>query len=172
MLKKVCFIAYSLDDLNKGLEKQKFNISKYAYICHNLDVDSDGVLKKEHYHVVIEFIKAGNKSQICKDFNLAPNMFQQVSNVNAYIRYFVHKDNPDKYQYSVDSIISHGYNITGIMSGELSTSVSDIVRDLVAYRVPNSEKTTRKQLLNYALSINALDVYNRFYRLIWDARLD
>ena len=172
MLKKVCFIAYSLVDLKNGLEKQKFNISKYAYICHNFDVDSDGVLKKEHFHVVIEFIKAGNKQQICKDFNLSPNMFQQVSNVNAYIRYFVHKDNPDKYQYPDDSIVSHGYNIPGILSGELSTSVSDVVRDLVNFRVHGVEKTTKKQLLNYALSINALDVYNRFYRLIWDARID
>lgn len=167
MLKKVCFICYNEEELKSGLEKIKFNLAKYAYIKHDKDIDADGVVKKLHFHVLLEFINGANKKQLCVDFNLTPNLFQSVSNINGYIRYFIHKDDVDKYQYSVDDIVSKGYDIEKIINSVYTMNNTDIINDLINYK-----NCSRYELLTYVLSRNYLDVYQRFYKIIWDARAD
>lgn len=167
MLKKVAFICYNETELKNGLEKIKFNLAKYAYIMHDKDVDVDGCVKKLHYHVLLEFINGGNKKQLCIDFNLKPNMFQSVSNVIGYLRYFVHKDDTEKYQYSVDDVVSKGYDIKKIVESSYVMNNTDIINDLISYK-----NCSRFELLSYVLSHNYLDVYQRFYKIIWDARVD
>lgn len=167
MLKKVAFICYDESELKNGLEKIKFNLAKYAYIKHDKDVDVDGCVKKLHYHVLLEFINGANKKQLCVDFNLKPNMFQSVSNVIGYIRYLVHKDDLEKYQYSVDDVISKGYDIKKIVESSYIMNNTDIINDLINYK-----NCSRFEMLIYVLSHNYLDVYQRFYKIIWDARVD
>lgn len=167
MLKKVAFICYDESELKNGLEKIKFNLAKYAYIKHDKDIDVDGVVKKLHFHVLLEFINGANKKQLCVDFNLKPNMFQSVSNVIGYLRYLVHKDDAEKYQYSVDDVICKGYDIKKIVESSYIMNNSDVISDLINYK-----NCSRYELLCYALSKDYLDVYNRFYRIIWDARVD
>ena len=167
MLKKVAFIIYDETELKNGLQKIKFNLAKFAYIKHDKDIDVDGVVKKTHYHVLLEFINGGNKKQLCVDFNLKPNMFQSVSNVIGYIRYLVHKDDIEKYQYSVDDVVSKGYDIKKIVDSSYVMNNSDIINDLINYK-----NCSRYDLLIYALSKDYLEVYNRFYRIVWDARVD
>lgn len=167
MLKKVAFICYDESELKNGLEKIKFNLAKYAYIKHDKDIDVDGCVKKLHYHVLLEFINGANKKQLCVDFNLKPNMFQSVSNVIGYIRYLVHKDDLEKYQYSVDDVISKGYDIKKIVESSYIMNNTDIINDLINYK-----NCSRFELLSYVLSHNYLDAYQRFYKIIWDARVD
>ena len=77
---------------------------------HDKDIDPTGEPKKAHYHVLLMF--AGVKSaiqvtDICKKFGgIQP---RSVSNAQSMARYFIHMDNPDKYQYSPDEIT----NISG-----------------------------------------------------------
>ena len=46
-------------------------------------------------------------------------------------------------------------------------SNTDIINDLI-----NHQNCSRYELLTYVLSRNYLDVYQRFYKIIWDARAD
>lgn len=72
---------------------------------HDNDVNADGELKKPHWHVMVMF--QGNKSfnqiKVITDKLNSP-VPQKVSNVKGMVRYFVHLDNPEKYQYSKKDI--------------------------------------------------------------------
>lgn len=80
---------------------------------HNLDVDQDGVIKKPHIHIVLCF--EGNKTydqikEICDQVKgVMPNYNEaKVSSIRGMIRYLIHLDNPEKYQYEKSAIIAHG----------------------------------------------------------------
>lgn len=76
---------------------------------HDKDVNADGEVKKAHWHVLLCF--EGNKSQeqvneISHSIN--GTICQKVSSVRGMVRYFVHMDNPEKFQYSSNDIGCHG----------------------------------------------------------------
>lgn len=72
---------------------------------HDKDINPDGSIKKAHWHVMLMF--SGPKSidqvkEICAKFGgIEP---RTVSNTQSMGRYFIHMDNPDKYQYDREDI--------------------------------------------------------------------
>lgn len=75
---------------------------------HDHDKNPDGEYKKPHYHVILCF--DGNKSFDQID-SISRGMLhgtipQRVDHLRGTVRYLVHMDNPDKYQYDVKDIIS------------------------------------------------------------------
>lgn len=101
---KVCGVAYDFVDITrirKFCNKHKFI---YFYIKHLPDIDDD----KIHYHFVI-FSNIGKRfivdSLITDTFKI--NLFQECSNVGAYVRYMIHIDYPLKRQYSINKIKSN-----------------------------------------------------------------
>ena len=84
---------------------------------HDKDLRADGSPKKEHIHIVLSF--EGNKSyeqikEICKSVKgvIAPEFGSDdtalVHSLRGMIRYLVHRDDADKYQYEKSAIVSHG----------------------------------------------------------------
>lgn len=76
---------------------------------HDSDVNGNGMEKKEHIHVLMYFGKGANKSysQVMKFVEkLHGCPCEVVHNSVGLIRYFVHKDNPEKHQYSIDDMRS------------------------------------------------------------------
>lgn len=76
---------------------------------HDADVNGNGMEKIKHIHVMIYFGKGANKSytQVMKfveKLNGCP--CEVVHNSVGLIRYFIHKDNPEKAQYSIDDMKS------------------------------------------------------------------
>ena len=79
----------------------------FSYAYHDKDMTEVGEPKKPHYHVVICFdgpITYQNVSNYAERVGAANNVVQPVGSVRGIVRYFCHKDNPDKYQYSEDII--------------------------------------------------------------------
>lgn len=75
---------------------------------HDHDINADGEPKKPHYHVILMF--DGNKSfeqiqEISKDV-LHGTIPQRIDHLRGTVRYLIHMDNPEKYQYDVKDIIS------------------------------------------------------------------
>lgn len=95
-------VLYDLSLLLDFLDKSSY-VEHYAYIYH----DSDDC--EPHYHFllclarsrrlsdVLNAIKKGGSSNVLVESCVSPS---------SIVRYFVHSDNPDKHQYSVDSIVS------------------------------------------------------------------
>lgn len=76
----------------------------YAYIIHDSDLDSDGVLKKEHVHVAVSFPSPRYPSAVAKELGITDNYIRPCPDWRCFIRYLIHKDSPSKFQYSSDLI--------------------------------------------------------------------
>ena len=75
---------------------------------HDKDVNPDGEVKKAHWHIILFF--DGKKSfeqvqEITEALN-AP-IPQKTANAKGLVRYLIHMDNPEKYQYKRDEIVCH-----------------------------------------------------------------
>lgn len=81
----------------------------FVYILHDKDVNPDGTLKKPHYHLLLFF--DGKKSfehiKEITDMLNAPNP-QRVKNPKGMVRYLIHMDNPEKFQYKREDIKCFG----------------------------------------------------------------
>lgn len=90
---------------------QILNATYCPWACsplHDKDLNSDGSIKKAHYHVIMTF--EGNKSfsqlfDIGKSVNAT--FLQLCDSVRGAYRYFTHQDNPEKYQYNEIDIKCH-----------------------------------------------------------------
>lgn len=77
----------------------------YIYALHDKDVNPTGEPKKPHYHVMICFDGPTSYNRVMEYIErvkAANNVVQPVGSVRGMVRYFCHKDNADKYQYSED----------------------------------------------------------------------
>ena len=75
---------------------------------HDKDVNADGEIKKAHWHILLSFdgpvtLKAVEK--IALQLNCPEP--RKVSSSKGLVRYMIHKDNPEKFQYSIDEIVAH-----------------------------------------------------------------
>ena len=85
----------------------------YVSPVHDKDINGDNSYKKEHYHVVVSF--SGKKSieqiQALSD-ELSGIILQRKINIvkdkRVAVRYLIHRDNPEKYQYDISEILEFG----------------------------------------------------------------
>ncbi|MDN4849175.1 Rep family protein [Ligilactobacillus salivarius] len=87
----------------------KYHLAWVESPLHDKDKNPDGSVKKPHWHIVIFF--EGKKSfeqiqEITSQVN-AP-IPQKVANPKGLVRYLIHMDNPEKYQYKREEILCHG----------------------------------------------------------------
>lgn len=77
----------------------------YIYALHDKDTNPTGEPKKPHYHVMICFdgpVTYSNIKTYADRVGAANGAVQPVGSIRGMVRYFCHKDNADKYQYSED----------------------------------------------------------------------
>ena len=75
---------------------------------HDKDVNPDGEVKKAHWHIILFFDgkKSFEQVQEITDALNAP-IPQKTANAKGLVRYLIHMDNPEKYQYKRDEIVCH-----------------------------------------------------------------
>lgn len=76
---------------------------------HDRDVNADGTPKKPHWHILLLFGGVKTFEQVSEfvGFLNCP-IPVRVHNAKSLVRYMAHLDNPDKVQYDLSKIISHG----------------------------------------------------------------
>lgn len=77
---------------------------------HDKDVNpGTGEIKKAHWHIVMSFDGPKSYEQVCEILEPvhcpAP---QKCHSLKGAVRYFVHIDNPEKFQYDKSGIVGHG----------------------------------------------------------------
>lgn len=90
---------------------------------HDKDINPDGELKKAHWHIVLFFDGKKSFEQI-KEITDALNapIPQKTANAKGLVRYLIHMDNPEKYQYKREEIVCHcGAEIDEYFSLSLSS---------------------------------------------------
>lgn len=103
---------------------------------HNKDLDSEGNIKKEHYHIVIFFEGCKTKEQAKEIFDTIGGVgVEIVKNARAYSRYLCHLDNKDKVKYNPDDVIALSgadYNTMISLSSDKYTAIGEMIEFCMA----------------------------------------
>lgn len=100
-------------DCNEVLDSIKSYFDKWAYCLHDKDIEEDGTPKKAHIHWVGRKKAPALLSTISNKLGLPENAIEVVkqtkgkTNWKGVVRYLNHDNAPEKYQYSVDSVVSN-----------------------------------------------------------------
>lgn len=80
---------------------------QWCYILHDKDVNDDGTLKKAHYHVYGKLDTPRTPQTVANALGVVVASLRSVSSWRAAVRYAIHLDYPDKFQYPVDRLLSN-----------------------------------------------------------------
>lgn len=105
--KAFSMILYPDSDNHMKALKAIESCYSYAYILHMNDVDDDDNLKKAHIHCIVKFNTQKLLSSFAQEVGLEENYIQKVQSLQSSVRYLVHKDNPEKFQYDPELICSN-----------------------------------------------------------------
>ena len=132
---------------------------------HEWDVNPTGEVKKPHWHVLLMFGGVKSYEQVC-DFIQPLNcpIPQRCHNAKAMVRYMAHLDNPEKFQYNVADIVSHG----GVDIAELlrpsSSERYSLIREMTDY-IKENQITEFCDYMFYAMS----ERYDDWFPLLCDS---
>lgn len=146
------FIIYPESAPQNWIEQLKGEMIPFAVSpLHDEDInEGTGEVKKAHLHILLCF--EGKKSYeqvktIVEPFN--GSIPQRVNSVKGLIRYFVHKDNPEKHQYNIADIYTYG-DIDIVTPFKTSTSRYDAIKQMLNY-VNDNNIMEFQDLMNYAM---------------------
>lgn len=113
----------------------------YVYILHDSDTDSDGNLKKPHFHVILSLPNNSPTNADSIKSRLQLDYVEGVRSVRSAMRYLVHADDPDKFPY--DKINLSGSTVMvsrakSYLANDLNGSIMDIVKLLDSIQTPIS----------------------------------
>lgn len=99
-------IEYSMADIKQMVESfcDRYSGAKYAYICHDKDTTPDGAAPT-HYHIFFRFKSPVHFPYIKEAFPYGD--IERVRSANACVQYLIHKNNPEKAQYSKDAVFTN-----------------------------------------------------------------
>lgn len=123
---------------------------------HDKDIQENGEPKKPHFHVMLLFESLKTPEQAIEIFDKIGGVgLEYVKTRRGYCRYLCHLDDPNKYQYSKDDVISLG----GIDYLECISIVSDkyAVLDMVICFIKDNHITNILDVYQYAKDNNLTD---------------
>lgn len=133
---------------------------EFAFIKHDKDIKNlvTGEINKAHWHIYFKTYSRKTKSSIAKVFGISKEqielLIQFATNEISLIRYLVHKDDPDKYQYDIKDIHTN-INIQPYFELNLTdlefvkTIINDIANDIIK---------NFKEIVSYSISVNKLEL--------------
>lgn len=111
---------------------QEYGLQVAISPLHDKDTNPDGETKKPHYHILMCFNGPTTYRKVALiTEEIGATIPQRVISAKGMIRYFTHKDNPEKYQYSENEIKTiNGLDITKI-DGLTNSEVEEMKRILI-----------------------------------------
>ena len=102
------------------------------------DTNADGEIKKPHIHVLVMYDGVKSYNQILEITNkINASVPQKCGSAKGLVRYMVHMDNPEKYQYSKTDIIGHGGVDIMEMLKPTSGSRYEMLKEMTEFIVDN-----------------------------------
>ncbi len=129
---------------------------------HDRDINTDGTLKKKHFHVMILFDGTKTKEQAGEVFSVIGGVgIEPIKCTRAYARYLCHLDNPDKAKYAIEDVIScAGADYYSMIS--MATDKYTAIGEMIEFCMNNSI-VAYSELLLYAKN-NRMD----WFRVLCD----
>ena len=99
-------VEYTKEQIKAMVEDfcDRYTNTKYAYICHDKDTSPDGAVPT-HYHIYFKFKSPVHFPYLKEAFPYGD--IEKARSGNACVQYLIHKNNPEKTQYSKDEVISN-----------------------------------------------------------------
>lgn len=107
-IRNFAFLVYEDSAQENWKEKLTKLFIPSLYIYHDQDLDSDGSIKKPHYHVLVMLDTphgARSIKRIVESIGGANGSFCDITNLKSYARYLCHLDNPEKHRYQESEVI-------------------------------------------------------------------
>lgn len=93
------------DDPSHVLALEEVKTFEHAYINHNKDLDEQGKVKKEHWHVVLTVKNAIWANALSKQLGIRMNYIQQIRNFESSLEYLLHlNEEEEKHHYDIDEV--------------------------------------------------------------------
>lgn len=127
---------------------------------HDSDKNADDKEKKKHIHILLDFGSGQNKSfdQVRQFTDQLKGTIPEIChNKPALIRYFIHKDNPEKHQYKQEDLVSvSGFEFQFAFENfssevEMYKFIEDIVYDNMIYNYAHLIKYMSEKGYQYEL---------------------
>lgn len=140
----------------------------YAYVFHDKDMNDDNSLKQPHYHIVITYVDAKTLPSRFKITRALDKIYckntrvEAVENLRLSLRYLIHLDDKDKYQYSLKDISFDSGSYLRYFEDNAINTTEEILEDILA------EKSLRYLVRKYGrdLVIN-YNKYCAFARMLY-----
>lgn len=132
---------------------------KYAGILHDKDVDETGEIKKEHYHFVVLFNNAKDSKTLANEIGVEEHRIQFINSKKYSIRYLIHFDQPEKYQYKFEDIETNIEDLKRYFNNEKSESQE--MRQILEYIYSIDRFLYYHEVLEFALYENIYSTYRR-----------
>jgi len=165
--RNVEFILYEQDEVYNAIRICNENNYNYAMIYHDKDLKEDREdFKKAHYH-----FQVFNEYQ--KELTTWSDLFcvnlprtQKIENKPKAIRYLIHADNNEKFQYDIQNIVSNFDFIRYFdkMINDENNEI-DIIFSYISY---HKRHIGVKELIDYVLDNNIWGTFRRNYSIIKD----
>lgn len=139
----------------------------YIGILHDKDTKEDNTLKKAHWHILLYFPNQKMISTIKKELGVNDSDFYEIKSLSGQLRYLIHYDDEDKYQYSPDLIFGDRFMIS-----KFNLAIKDLVSETeqasILYDFITSTKPTLQDLFAFALDNDLYSTFRRNYSVFRD----
>lgn len=105
-------------EIEKVISRLQDTFTELAYITHDLDLDEMGTVKKPHVHWCGKRSSPAPISTIANAAGVDENSIEFCRNWKYSLRYLIHADNPDKFQYSPDKVTAN-FPFASVIGGKL-----------------------------------------------------
>lgn len=140
---------------------------KYAYILHNMDIKEDGELKEKHIHLLVFNDDACTITAFCDRYGYTKyNKCEIVKAKKQAIRYLIHIDYEEKYQYDVQQIITN-FDISPYFNNLISDETIQVAF-IFDYIESCKGFISTKALYQFVIKENCWSTFRRNYSLIRD----
>lgn len=135
-------------------------------VLHDKDIDEQGELKRPHYHFVCVFERPIGKKKVLNlmaylnDIDIVRVSVRETLCLIKEMRYLCHLDNPDKYIYNVEDIITDD-----LERYKYSINRKTYFSEKTIYDMACKSKSKSTFLLNLGM-----DFYNHNYHFVNDLR--
>lgn len=171
LCRNVELILYNIDEVYNSLQICKTNGFDYAYAYHDKDLLADkSDFVKPHYHFQVY---AKNQKEIDKWvelFGINSARVQKIENKVKAIRYLIHADNNDKYQYNIEDI-NNSFPIIQYFNKLINDETCEI--DLIfSYIYIAKRYIGVKEIIDFVLENNIWSTFRRNYSIIKDLLIE
>lgn len=116
--KFTCVTYLSEQQLQICLQAHYSQLRGFAYALHDKDVNKDGTPKESHTHVVLWLYNASTVARIRRWFRAVDSEGKEITttaqvckDISFSYEYLWHRNDPEKYQYSPDIVVSSDSSI-------------------------------------------------------------